>query len=113
MISYKLYCSINFQFFCLLYNNLHVILRNAFSYKLSGKAAIKAKNVCLELVDGHTNFSDFGIIQLFMDPHPQKAVKPTKYISPHAPEIIFKYPKPHHPQSKQGDALLDSAEVSL
>lgn len=40
--------------------------------RLSGSAAVKSKNVCLQLSDNHTYLSSSGIVQLFTQPHPQK-----------------------------------------
>lgn len=42
--------------------------------RLAGNAAIKAKNVCLHLVDEHEHITESGLVQLFTYPHPAKYV---------------------------------------
>lgn len=54
--------------------------------RLSGSAAIKSKNVCLQLVDNHTDLTNSGVVQLFIQPHPQKIV-PSPYWSKVAPRL--------------------------
>lgn len=43
-------------------------------FRLAGHAAVKAKNVCLQLVDEHSDITDSGLVQLFSYPHPQKTI---------------------------------------
>ncbi|CAG0899867.1 unnamed protein product [Cyprideis torosa] len=54
--------------------------------RLSRSAAQKSKNVMLKLVDGHKEVEDFGPVQLFLIPHPQR-ITASHYFGTSAPKI--------------------------
>lgn len=74
---------------------LHIINCNYY-FRLAGQAAVKAKNVCLSLVDGHSNLTNSGIVQLFHHPHPQKIIH-SPFWGKSPPKIFV---NKHYKQSK-------------
>lgn len=47
---------------------------------------MKAKNVCLQLVDGHTSLARGGVVQLFTTPHPPR-LTPSPYLGRSPPKL--------------------------
>ncbi|XP_011292647.1 WD repeat-containing protein 81 [Musca domestica] len=96
---------------------LHHWIDLNFGYKLSGKAAIKSKNVCLPMVDHHKTLCKRGIVQLFTHPHPGKrTISP--WFSKQAPRIqnLFasqqQKPPTKHKSSKKLNKSLDNLSKS-
>ena len=67
---------------------LHQWIDLTFGYKLSGSSAVRAKNVCLHLVDRLSELRRHGVIQLFTHPHPVKQTGYSTYWTSNASRLL-------------------------
>lgn len=74
---------------------LHHWIDLNFGHKLSGGASVKAKNVCLQLVDHHTFLVSGGVVQLFTTPHPPRLTA-SPYLGRSPPKLTVTA----HPETK-------------
>ena len=96
LVSKKLHAWIDLVFgykvkLNLIHLNLFLFITNELFFKLnklSGEAALEAKNVCLPLIDNHQVMRPFGIVQLFSVQHPPRAIENCYYNCSKPPSIV-------------------------